>query len=188
MGANTRLQLSSCLAWPLLSFALFSLFALSRVFGSSRTLGRWTRIEGLYAAGRELAAFYREVGVAGGGGGVLFGLRIDHVLHAIMGSPTTDQAYSPRRTVATLQQPLMALFEVAYADVLLPLLDTVRLRTHSPTLTRTHSPTHSPSPVTPHPHPHPSPSPVTLTLTLTSHLSPSPPPPPRWRSSRRNGR
>jgi len=44
-----------------------------------------------------------------------------------MGSPTTDQAYSPRRTVATLQQPLMALFEVAYADVLLPLLDTMEV-------------------------------------------------------------
>ena len=82
-------------------------------------------IPGLEAAAAALAAFYREVGVEGGGGGLLLGLSIDHVLHAIMGSPTTEYRYSPRRTVSTLQQPLIAFCEVAYHDVLLPLLDTV---------------------------------------------------------------
>lgn len=65
------------------------------------------------------------MGVEGGGGGLLFGLRIDHVLQAIVGTPLTYGYSSPPRTIATLQQPLMALCEVAYADVLLPLLDTV---------------------------------------------------------------
>jgi hypothetical protein len=37
-------------------------------------------IEGLRVAGDELAAFYREMGVPGGGGGLLFGMRVDHVL------------------------------------------------------------------------------------------------------------
>ena len=82
-------------------------------------------LPGLTAAGDALARYYRDVGVIGGGGGVLFGLRIDHVLHAITGSPTTDGQYSPRRTVASLEQPLLALVEVAYADVICPLLDVV---------------------------------------------------------------
>ena len=80
---------------------------------------------GLQEAGAVLADFYREMGVVGGGGGVLFGLRIDHVLHAIVGTPTTDGNSSPQRTVASLKEPLMALCEVAYADTLLPLLDDV---------------------------------------------------------------
>ena len=82
---------------------------------------------GLQAAGDALARCYRSLGVLGGGGGVLFGLRIDHVLHAVVGTPTTDGQASPRRTVATLGEPLLALMEVAYADVLLPLLDTVEV-------------------------------------------------------------
>ena len=52
------------------------------------------------AAGEALARFYRECGVLGGGGGELFGLRIDHVLHAIGGTPTEDGASSPSRTLA----------------------------------------------------------------------------------------
>ena len=82
---------------------------------------------GLKAAGDELARCYRSLGVLGGGGGVFFGLRIDHVLHAVVGTPTTDGQISPRRTLATLGEPLLALIEVAYADVLLPLLDTVEV-------------------------------------------------------------
>ena len=76
-------------------------------------------------AGDELARFYREMGVHAGGGGVLFGLRIDHVIHAIVGTPTTDGHSSPSRTVAGLTEPLMALCEVVYNDVLLPLIDDV---------------------------------------------------------------
>ena len=82
-------------------------------------------IPGLEAAGGALAAFYCEMGVEGGGGGQLLGLTVDDVLHAIMGTPTTEYRYSPRRTAATLRQPLVAMCEVAYNDVLLPLLDTV---------------------------------------------------------------
>jgi hypothetical protein len=44
------------------------------------------------------------MGVVGGGGGLLFGLRIDHILHAIIGTPTRDGTSSPSRTVASLQQ------------------------------------------------------------------------------------
>ena len=80
---------------------------------------------GLDEAAKELAAFYREVGAVGGGGGSVFGLRIDHVLHAIVGTPTLHGQASPRRTVATLEEPLIALAEVAYHDVILPLIDTV---------------------------------------------------------------
>ena len=82
-------------------------------------------IPGLKECGEALASVYRQMGVQGGGGGILFGLRIDHVLHAIVGTPTLEYQYSPHRTTATLQQPLIALCEVAYADVLLPLLDTM---------------------------------------------------------------
>ena len=81
-------------------------------------------IPGLEDAGAALARVYRQMGAAGGGGGQLLGLRIDHVLHAIMGTPITEFRYSPRRTQSTLEQPLIALCEVVYADVLLPLLDT----------------------------------------------------------------
>ena len=56
---------------------------------------------------------------------MLLGLRIDHVLHAIVGTPTVDGLYSPQRTLAGLEQPLMALCEVGYCDSLLPLLDSV---------------------------------------------------------------
>ena len=77
------------------------------------------------AAGDALAAFYREKGVKGGGGGSMFGLKIDHVLHAIHGTPTVDGKYSESRTVAGLDAPLTALCEVVYSDQLLPMLDTV---------------------------------------------------------------
>jgi hypothetical protein len=43
--------------------------------------------------------------------------------HAIVGTPTVDGNASPRRTAASLREPLMALCEIAYADALLPLLD-----------------------------------------------------------------
>ena len=78
-------------------------------------------IPDLEQAGATLASYYQEMGVHGGGGGMLFGLRIDHVLHAIVGTPTIDGNSSPSRTAATLQQPLLALIEVVYADVLLAL-------------------------------------------------------------------
>ena len=84
-----------------------------------------TTITGLTEAGTALAALYREMGVIGGGGGSLCGLTIDHLLHAVVGTPTVDGMSSPSRTKATLDQPLMALCEVMYADVLLPLFDTV---------------------------------------------------------------
>ena len=74
-------------------------------------------------AGDELARAYRELGVVGGGGGQCFGLRIDHILHGIAGTPTEDGLSSPRRTVASMNEPLMALLELAYADALLPLID-----------------------------------------------------------------
>ena len=77
--------------------------------------------EGVEAASETLASFYRQCGVLGGGGGTLFGLRIDHVLHAIVGTPTLDGGSSPSRTVAGMGEPLMALCEVAYSDVLLEL-------------------------------------------------------------------
>jgi len=63
--------------------------------------------------------------VRGGGGGVLFGVRIDFVLAAVVGVPTTNGMRSPRRTLASLDQPLIALCEVAYHDVLLPLIDSM---------------------------------------------------------------
>ena len=82
---------------------------------------------GLAKAGAALAAQYRSMGAEGGGGGLVFGLRIDHVLQAILGTPTANGQYSPRRTLSTLQQPLMAMCEVVYHDVLLPLLDSTRV-------------------------------------------------------------
>ena len=69
----------------------------------------------LQNAGTVLANFYTEMGVVGGGSGQLLGLRIDHVLHAV----------AEGRVTARLDQPLVALCEVCYVDVLLPLLDTV---------------------------------------------------------------
>ena len=80
-------------------------------------------LKGVDEAGEALARFYRECGVHGGGGGELFGLRIDLVLHAIAGTPTENGASSPSRTVAGFGEPLMALCEVAYADVLVELFD-----------------------------------------------------------------
>ena len=62
-------------------------------------------VAGVEAAGEALAAFYRACGVLGGGGGELFGLRIDHVLHAMAGTPTMHGASSPSRTVATMGEP-----------------------------------------------------------------------------------
>ena len=82
-----------------------------------------TDLDGIEAAGGALACFYRECGVIGGGGGELFGLRIDHVLHAIAGTPTLNGGSSPSRTLAGLREPLIALCEVAYADVLLELFN-----------------------------------------------------------------
>ena len=82
-------------------------------------------LPGIDECGGSLARFYRECGVPGGGGGRMFGLRIDHILHAICGTPTTDGESSPSRTLAGLREPLMALCEVAYADALLPLFDEV---------------------------------------------------------------
>jgi len=66
-----------------------------------------------------------RMGVRGGGGGVLFGLRIDFVLAAVVGVPTTNGMRSPRRTLASLDEPLIALCEVAHHDGLLPLIDSV---------------------------------------------------------------
>ena len=86
-------------------------------------------LQGVAAAGEALAQFYRECGVDGGGGGELFGLRIDHILHAIVGTPTFNGELAPSRTDATLGEPLMALCEVAYTDVLLELFsETVVLK------------------------------------------------------------
>ena len=45
------------------------------------------------AAGAELVAFYEEAGVEGGGRGLLFGLKIDHLLLAICAARAT----APRR-------------------------------------------------------------------------------------------
>ena len=69
--------------------------------------------------------YVTQVGVKGGGGGLLFGLRIDQVLQAVVGTPAKDGKYSPTRTRTTLQEPLMALCEVCYADALIPLLDDI---------------------------------------------------------------
>ena len=62
-------------------------------------------LPGADAAGEALAHFYRECGVYGGGGGELFGLRIDLVLHAIAGTPTLDGESSPGRTVSRPKPP-----------------------------------------------------------------------------------
>jgi len=80
---------------------------------------------GLLEAGNVLAHLYRKLGVPGGGGGMFCGVRIDHVLHALVGTPTSDGKSAPRRTLATIRQPLIGFCEVVYADVLLPLVDTV---------------------------------------------------------------
>ena len=63
--------------------------------------------------------------MVGGGGGTICGLRIDHVLHAIVGTPTLNGQSSPSRTIATIRQPLIAFCEVLYADVFAALLDDV---------------------------------------------------------------
>jgi hypothetical protein len=94
------------------------------------------RLDGLAAASAALAEAYRRVGVEGGGGGLLFGLTIDHVVHAVVGTPIHDGQSSPARTVATLEQPLMALIEVR----------------HARTTTRTHhTPCHHTNATTPSP-------------------------------------
>eukprot|EP00966_Prymnesium_polylepis_P007983 183697-Prymnesium_polylepis.1 len=80
-------------------------------------------LKGVEAAGEAFARFYRECGVLGGGGGELFGLRIDHVLHAIAGTPTENGESSPSRTLAGLSEPLMALCEVAYTNAMLELFN-----------------------------------------------------------------
>ena len=72
-------------------------------------------VEGLDAAVAELVAFYEEAGAVGGGRGALLGVHIDHVLLAVAAG----------RTTVPLTAPLMVLGEVVYADVLLPMLDTV---------------------------------------------------------------
>ncbi len=84
-----------------------------------------TDVEGVVEAGDALARFFRECGVPGGGGGLLYDLRIDHVLHAIAGTPTEHGESSPGRTVTGLGEPLMALAEVVYTDVLVELFSGV---------------------------------------------------------------
>lgn len=79
-------------------------------------------LPGVDEAGSALARFYLENGARGGGGEWL-GLRIDHIIHAMVGTPLKDGQSSPRRTEAGLKEPLLALCEVAYADVLLSLFD-----------------------------------------------------------------
>jgi hypothetical protein len=59
-------------------------------------------LEGVAPAGESMARFFRECGVLGGGGGELFGLRIDLVLHAIAGTPTLHGSSSPSRTVRSI--------------------------------------------------------------------------------------
>lgn len=83
------------------------------------------RTPGLQEAGATLARLFRALGLVGGGGGLLCGLRIDSILHAVVGTPTSGGKASPSRTVATLRQPLMALCEVFYQDILRPMLDLV---------------------------------------------------------------
>jgi len=83
------------------------------------------RTPGLQEAGATLARLYRALGLVGGGGGLLCGLRIDSILHAVVGTPTSNGKASPSRTVATLRQPMMALCEVFYQDILRPMLDLV---------------------------------------------------------------
>jgi len=73
----------------------------------------------------ELVGIYRLFGVHGGGAGTLFGLRIEHIIQAAAGSPLMDGKSTPRRTAATLNEPLVLLCEVAYNDKLLPGCDTV---------------------------------------------------------------
>ena len=70
---------------------------------------------GLQACGTRLARFFIQAGEPEGGGGSHLGVTIDHVLDAV----------SRGRTSAGFDQPLMALLEVVYADVLLPTLDEV---------------------------------------------------------------
>ena len=72
-------------------------------------------VPGLKECGVRLAGFFERCGVIDGGSGLHLGTTIDHVLAAI----------SKGRTKAGVGQPLMALLEVVYADVLLPMLDTV---------------------------------------------------------------
>lgn len=80
---------------------------------------------GLQEAGASLAGMYRHMGVFGGGSGQLCGLSIDHVVHAIVGTPTCDGRASPSRTCASIRQPLIAFIEVLYADVVIAQLDRV---------------------------------------------------------------
>lgn len=57
------------------------------------------------------------MGVVGGGGGVLCDLRIDHVVHAILGTPTLNGKSSPSRTRASVRQPLIAFCEVRERNI-----------------------------------------------------------------------
>lgn len=72
-------------------------------------------LRAVLCAVRVCAVSDHRAGVKGGGSGILYGLRVDHVLHAVASGETT----------ATLAQPLMCLGEVAYAHALLPMLDTI---------------------------------------------------------------
>jgi len=77
-------------------------------------------VDGLAVAGARLARLYLEIGVPDGPKGLLFGLHIDHVLLAICAG----------RVGASVREPLMALLELAYADTMLPMLDTVVVAGH----------------------------------------------------------
>jgi len=78
-------------------------------------------INGLAEAGLALHDLYEgALGIPGGGSGLCFGLRIDHVLLAIAEGDITS----------TAKEPLMALMEVAYKDTLLPMVDTVVVLQH----------------------------------------------------------
>jgi len=72
-------------------------------------------IAGLREAGEELHDLYESLGITGGGGGQFLGLRIDQVMHALVDGTM----------VATVSEPILALFEVACNDVLAPVADSL---------------------------------------------------------------
>jgi len=77
-------------------------------------------LKGIREAGKELHSLYEELGVPGGGLGRCFGLRIDHIMHALVEGDLTS----------TAETAIMAFIEVAYKDVLLPMKDTVVVLRH----------------------------------------------------------
>lgn len=79
-----------------------------------------TELPGLASAGARLAHFYIDLGISEGGQGLCFGLRIDHVMHALTNGELS----------AGVDAPLLCLLECAYKDVLLPMLDTVVVLKH----------------------------------------------------------